>query len=152
MSKPLSRGTALLVPPRPTMICRRARSFMSITRFQTMPPGIDAQLVAVVDVVVEQRRQQVVGQLDGVEVAGEVEVDVLHGHDLGIAAAGGAALHAEAGPQRRLAQADRGLLADAVQAVAQADAGGGLAFAGRRGRDGRDQHQLAGRLDSFSRW
>jgi hypothetical protein len=42
-------------------------------------------------------------------------------------------------------QADRGPLADAVQAVAQADAGGGLAFAGGRGRDRRDQHQLTGR-------
>ena len=110
------------------------------------PPRVDPQRVAVVDVVVEQRGQQVVGQLDGVEVAGEVEVDVLHRHDLGVAAAGRAALHAEARPQRRLAQADARLLADPVQAVAQADAGGGLAFAGRRGRDGRDQDQLAGRL------
>ena len=118
---------------------------MSTTRFQTIRRGIDAQGVAVVDVVVEHGGQEVVGQLDGVEIAGEVEVDVLHGDDLGIAAAGRPALHAEARPQRRLAQADRGLLADAVQPVAQADAGGGLAFAGRRGRDRRHQHQLAGR-------
>jgi hypothetical protein len=79
-----------------------------------------------------------------VEVAGEVQVDLLHRHDLGLAAAGGAALHAEARPERRLAQADHGLLADAVQGVAQAHRGGGLALArGRRG-DRRDQHELAG--------
>ena len=95
------------------------------------PARIDAQGVAVVDVVVQHGGQQVVGQLDGVEIAGEMEVDVLHGDDLGIAAAGRPALHAEAGPQRGLAEADRCLLADAVQGVAQADAGGGLAFAGR---------------------
>ena len=40
------------------------------------PPRVDAERVAVVDVVVEQRGEQVVGGGDGVEVAGEVEVDV----------------------------------------------------------------------------
>ena len=124
---------------------RSARSFMSTTRRQHDPPRVDAQLVAVVEVVVEHGRQQVVGQLDGVEVAGEMEVDVLHRHDLGVAAAGGAALHAETRSQRRLAQADGRPLADPVQAVAQPDARGGLAFAGGRRRDGRHQHQLAGR-------
>ena len=39
--------------------------------------------------------EQIVRRADGVEVAGEVQVDVLHRHDLGVAAAGGAALHAE---------------------------------------------------------
>ena len=43
--------------------------------------------------------EQIVGDTNGVEVAGEVEVDVLHGHDLGVAAAGRAALDAEAGAQ-----------------------------------------------------
>ena len=128
------------------MMFRSARSFMSTTRFQTIRRGSMPKLVAVVDVVVEHRGQQVVGQLDGVEIAGEVEVDVLHRHHLGVAAAGGAALHAEARPQRRLAQADARLLADAVQTVAQADAGGGLALAGGRRRDGGHQHQLAGRF------
>jgi hypothetical protein len=39
-----------------------------------------------------------------VEVAGEVQVDVLHRHDLRIAAAGRAALHAEARAERGFAQ------------------------------------------------
>ena len=51
------------------------------------PPQVDSQGVAVVDVVVEHGGKEVVGQLDGVEVAGEMEVDVLHGDDLGISAA-----------------------------------------------------------------
>jgi hypothetical protein len=79
---------------------------------------VDAQLVAVVHVVVEQRREQVVGQLDRAEVAGEVQVDVLHRHDLRVAAAGRPALHAENRAEARLAQADHGVLADAAQAVA----------------------------------
>ena len=36
MSKPSSRGTLLAVPPSPTTNWRKARSFMSMTRFQTM--------------------------------------------------------------------------------------------------------------------
>ena len=108
--------------------------------------AVDAERVAPVDVVVDQRRQQVVRRGDGVEVAGEVEVDVLHRHDLGVAAAGGAALHAERRPERRLAQAQHRLLADVVERVGEADRGRGLAFARRRRRDRRDQDQLAVRL------
>ena len=107
------------------------------------PALVEALLVAPINVVVEHRRQQVVGTADGVEVAGEVQVDLLHRHHLGVAAAGRTALHAEAGPQRRLAQGDDGLLADPVEAVAQAHRGGGLALAGRRRVDRGDQDQLA---------
>ena len=108
--------------------------------------GVEAEVVAPVDVVVDQRRQQVVRGRDGVEVAGEMQVDVFHRHDLGVAAAGRAALHAEAGTEARLAQADDRLLADAVEAVAEADGGGGLALARRRRADRGDQDQLAVRL------
>jgi hypothetical protein len=94
-------------------------------------------------VVVDQRGEQIVGGADGVDVAGEVEIDVLHRHDLGIAAAGGAALDAEAGPETRLAQAQHRLLADVVEGVGEADRGGGLSFAGRGRRDRGDQDQLA---------
>ncbi len=107
-------------------------------------PGIDVELISLVDVVVDQRGQQIVGKFDGVEIAGEMEVYVLHGHDLGITAAGRTAFHAEARAQRRLAQAYGRFLADAVQPVAQSYAGGCFAFAGGRGRDGRYQNQLAG--------
>ena len=39
MSKPVSRGTPDMVPPRPTMIFRSERSFMSITRRQVTVRG-----------------------------------------------------------------------------------------------------------------
>jgi len=48
-----------------------------------------------------------------------VEVDVLHRNDLGIATARRAALDAEAGPERRLAQAAHRLLSDAIEAVTE---------------------------------
>ena len=144
MSKPVSRGKPLATPPSDQTISRSARSFMSMTRRQTIAAGVDAERVAPVDVVVDHRREQIVRAGDGVEIAGEMEVDVLHRHDLRIAAAGRAALHAEARAERRLAQADAcALLADAVQPVAEADRGRGLALAGRRRVDRGDEDQLA---------
>jgi hypothetical protein len=49
------------------------------------------------DVVVDQRGEQVVGDADRVEVAGEVEVDVRHRHHLRESSARRAALHPEHG-------------------------------------------------------
>ena len=104
--------------------------------------GVDVQLVALIDVVVQHGGQQVVGSADGVEVAGEVEVDVLHGDYLSVAAAGSAALDAEHGAEGGLTQGDDGLLAQLAQRVADADGGGGLALAGGGRVDGGDQDQL----------
>src|SRR5436309_16108342 len=72
-----------------------------------------------------------------------MEVDVLHRYDLRVAAAGGAALDAEAGPERGLANAEHRLLAEMVERVGEADRGGGLALARRRRGDRRNQDQPA---------
>ena len=143
MSKPDSRGKPLATPPSEQTTCLSARSFMSMTRRQVTRRGIDAEPVAPVDVVVDQRRQQVVRRGDGMEIAGEMEVDVLHRDHLRAPAAGRPALHPEARTERRLANADDRLAADAVQPVAEADRRGRLALAGRRRIDRRHQDQLA---------
>ena len=125
-----------------TIVAERA-----VVHVDGAPPGdaagVDIELVAPIDVVVDHRREQIVGGADRVEVAGEMEVDVLHRHDLRVAAAGRAALHPEAGPERRLADADHRLLADVVQRIAKPDRGRGLALAGRRRGDRGDEDQLA---------
>ena len=143
MSKPSSRGKPLAVPPSELTIDLQR----PVVHVHDAAPGdaarVEPQRIAPVDVVVEHRRQQIVRAGDGVEVAGEVQIDVLHRHHLGIAAAGRPALDAEAGPERGLAQAAHGLLADAVEAVAEAHRGRGLALAGGRRRDGGDEDQLA---------
>ena len=100
-------------------------------------------LLPLVNMVIQHGGQQVVGSADGVEVAGEVEVDVLHGNDLGITAASGAALDAEHGAQGGLTQGDQNVLAQLLHAVGQTHGSGGLAFAGRSGVDSGDQDQLA---------
>ena len=93
--------------------------------------------------VVQHGCQQVVGSTDGVEIAGKVQVDVLHGHHLGIAAASRTALYAEHGAERGLPQAEHGVLAPLYQCVCQTDAGGGFALPCRGGVDGSNQNQLA---------
>ena len=119
----------------------------AVVHVQRTAPGDPAQVkvqrVAPVDVVVDHGREQIVRRRDRVEIAGEVQVDLVHRHDLGLAAPGAAALDAKTGAQAGLAQTQHGVLADAVQCVCQTDRRRGLAFS-RRGRADRgDQDQLA---------
>ena len=107
---------------------------------------VDIERVALLDVVVDDGGEQIVRRRDGMEVAREMEVDVLHRDDLRIAAARGSALQAEARAERRLAERDRRLLAHAVERIGEADARRRLALAGRRRVDGRDEDELAVRL------
>ncbi len=99
MSKPSSRGISV------GDAAERAddRAHATVVHVDGAAPGdaaaVDAERIAPINVVVDQRAQQIVGAADGVEVAGEMQVDVFHRHDLSIAAAGGAALDAEAGAE-----------------------------------------------------
>ena len=106
--------------------------------------GVDSELVALLDVVVEHGGEQVVCRADGMKVAGEVQVDVLHRDDLRVPASGSAALDAEDRPERRLAKRHHDVLAKLRQAVCQADGGRGLALTGGRRVDGGDEDELAG--------
>ena len=107
------------------------------------PARVQIRICVPVDVVVDQGRQQVVSGCDGVEIAGEMQIYVGHGRDLRVTAACRSTLHAEAWAETGFAQADRGLLADAVQRVAKTDRRRGLALAGRGRRNGCYQDQLA---------
>ena len=104
---------------------------------------IDAEGIALLNVVIQHGSEKVVGRADGMEVTGEVEVDILHGNNLGIAAAGCTALDAEDRAERGLAQRDNGVLSDLAQTVGEADGGGGFPFTGRRRGDGGDEDELA---------
>ena len=123
---------------------------LAVVHIYTALPGdaarVNAKGVAVMDMVIHHGGQQVVGRADGVQIAREVQVDVLHGHHLGIAAARGAALDAKHGAKAWLAQRKAHVFAHAVQRVGKAYAGGGFALARGRGADGRNQNHLGGRL------
>ena len=120
MSKPVWRGTPSSLPPRPDDdVAQRA-----VVDVEHAPPGdvvrVDVGRVALVEVVVEHRGEQVVRRGDRVEVAGEVQVEDLHRHDLAVAAARGAALDPERRAHRRLADRDRGPLADVARTPGRA--------------------------------
>ena len=119
---------------------------LTVVHIDNALPGdalnVDTELVALLNMVVEHGCQQVVGGTDGMEVAGKVQVDVLHGDDLGPTATGGTALHAKHGTERRLAQGHGALDAATTQTVGQADGRGGLTLAGGRGIDGGHEDKL----------
>ena len=104
--------------------------------------GVDVQAVALIDMVIEHGGKQVVCRADGVHIAREMQIDVLHRDDLRPAASGSAALDAEHGAQRRLTQHDVGVLAQSSETVGKSDGGGGLAFTGRGGGHGGHENEL----------
>ena len=99
---------------------------------------VNVELIAVVQVVVDHRRQEVVGGGDGVEVAGQVQVHPLCRQDAGATGSSGSALDAEGGAHGRLAQSQDCLLAQAGEPLGQSDGRGGLALPERRRRDRSD--------------
>ena len=107
---------------------------------------VEIERVALKDVVVNERSKEIVRRRDGMKIPRKVEVDVLHRHDLRIAAARRAALHTKARAKGRLTQGDNGLLALTMERVGKSDARRGLALA-RRGRvDRRDEDEFAVRI------
>ena len=107
------------------------------------PTRVDPQRVPLVQVVVQHRCQQIVRRADRREVAGEMQINVLHRQHLRVAAARRPALHAKHWTQRRLPRGADGAVTQTLQRLRQPDRGGGLAFPGRRRGDGRNQDQIA---------
>src|SRR5215217_7556567 len=107
-------------------------------------PGNALQLevegVALVEVVVDHGGELVVGLGDRVDVAGEVQIERLHRHDLAVAAPRGAALDAENGAHRGLAHRYRCRLADVLEGLPEAYGGRRLPLTQRGWRYGGDHH------------
>ncbi len=117
---------------------RRDRSLTSSTRRQVMRVRIEAERIAVLQVVVDHGGQQVVGGGDGMEVTGQVQVELLERDDLAVAAPGGAALDSEGRPHGRLTDRDGGSLAEAGQGLPETDRRGRLSLTQWRRGDGRN--------------
>ena len=93
--------------------------------------------------IVDHCSEQIVSGRDGVEITGEMQIDIFHRNDLGLSAARRTALHPEAGAKRRFAQAEQSAFTNPVHRIGQANAGGCLAFASGRRVDRRNEDQLA---------
>ena len=109
------------------------------------PVRVDAERVLVMEAVIDERGAQVVRRPDRVDVAGQVEVEILHRDDLAVATTGRSALDPEDRPERRLADIDRRPAADPVETLSEPDRGGRLSLAERCRRDGRHHDVLATR-------
>ena len=62
------------------------------------------------DMIVDDSSQQVVSRADSMKVTGEVQVDISHGYNLGIATTGSTTLHPEARAEAGFPQTDYCLL------------------------------------------
>ena len=94
-----------------------------------------------IEIVVQEGTNRVMSRSDGMEIAGEVQVDFLHRQHLGIATACSTALHAKAGAERWLTQGYGSLLAYLIQAHSQTYTDGGLTNTHLRRTDGCNQNQ-----------
>ena len=92
---------------------------------------------------VNRGRDQVVRSSDGMDIAGQMQVEIFHRDDLAVAAAGRAALDAEGRPLRRLTDRCYDALAQQSQSLSQAHRSRRLALAQRRRCDSRDVNVLA---------
>ena len=77
------------------------------------------------------------------EIAGEMEIDILHRHHLGVSATRGPTLNAEHRPQAGLANAKHRVVLQLAERLGDPDGDGRLAFAGGGGIDASDQNQPA---------
>jgi hypothetical protein len=87
-------------------------------------------------VIIDQRSQQVVCNADRMEIAGEVEIDVLHRQNLSVSATRRSAFYAETRTEAGLTQTNDRFLADMIQRIAQTNRRRCLSFSrcGRRDR------------------
>ena len=116
------------------------------TAVPTDAERVNIQRVIVPEAGVNHRRQQVIGCADGVNVTGEVQVDLFHRHCLRVPSAAGAALDPESRAHRRLAHGRHGLLPDMAHGLGQAQSDHGFALSQRGRRNGGDQNEFGIRL------
>ena len=79
-----------------------------------------------------------------VKIAGEVQVDVRHWRDLGIAATGSPALSSETWTKRRFAQRKHCFPTNKVERIGETNRGRCLAFTSRCRVDCSDQNKFSG--------
>ena len=120
---------------------------LTVIHVHASSPGdlsrIDVQSVALENMVVNHGCQQVVGCSDCMEIAGEMKVDILHGHYLRVSAAGSSALYTKYRSQRRLAESYHNLLANLLKSICQSYRCGSLSFSCGSRVDSSNQNQLA---------
>ena len=78
---------------------------------------IDAQLITVVNMIVNQGCKQVVGNPNGMEVTCKVKVDVFHRNHLGITTTGSTTFDSKDRAKRRFTESNDGILTDSREGI-----------------------------------
>ena len=106
---------------------------------------IDTERVSLLQMIVQHRREKIVRRRHRMDIPREMQIDILHRDDLRISAAGRAALHAHARPQRRLAKTNHHLFPDLGKSLRQSHRRRRLPFTRRCRRNRRHQDQFPDR-------
>ena len=101
-----------------------------------------AGVACLIDIIIQQRCDHVVGRCNRVEIAGEMQVDVFHRQYLCVSASGCSALHSETRTQRGFTQGGDCFFTYLVQAQGQTDRYGCFTDTCFGRRDGRYQDQV----------
>lgn len=104
-----------------------------------------------VELIVDERREQIVRGSDRVEVAREMQVDIDGWLHRAAPAARSSALASEHRPHGWLPQRERGAPAELRETLRQSDRRHGLSLARRRRRDGRHEDEFAARRSARQR-
>ena len=104
---------------------------------------VDTELVALMEMVVDYRAKEIVCRGDRVEVAREMEIDVVHRHYLRVSAACRAAFDTENRSERGLSERDYRVFADLVHRHTETYGGSCLSFTCGCGVDGGHENELA---------
>ena len=119
----------------------------AITDVNDARPGdaaqVDVECVAVMQVIVEECRGEIMRGANRVHITGEVQVELLHRNHLAIAAARSAALDTEDWSEAWLSNRNGGAVANLVEALRESNGGGGLPFTEWRWTDRGDHDVLA---------
>ncbi len=107
------------------------------------PGGIDVVGIVSHELIVDNRRKQVVGSGYSMDVSCEMQIYVPHGVNLGVPASGCPSLDSERGSDGRLPQSSDDFLAEPSETLDETNRGDGLPFSCRGGGDGGDHYQLA---------
>ena len=119
----------------------------SVVQIQNPLPSytayINIQRIALLDVVIYNCCQQIVGCCNSMKITSKMQVNVLHRNYLGIPAASSAALQTKTWPQGWLTESYRNLVSQLVESISQAHTGSGFTLTSRCRINGSNQNQLA---------
>ncbi len=109
-------------------------------------PAVNLKLISLLDMVIQQSGQKIVGRGNRMKISRKVKIQLLHGYHLCISAACCPALDAKTGSQRRLPQGNDCLFSKPAESLPQAYACRRLPFSCRSRIDRRHQNQLSVRF------